>query len=82
MRRQAELITSPPAPDSNINFVDINFLQASRRLRCSNENKRILSGAPCLMCRMKEKYNRQNFPHILQMVIKSSAISVNSNFYL
>ena len=44
MRRQAELITSPHAPDPNINFVKIDFLRASRRSRCSNENKRILSG--------------------------------------
>ena len=41
MRPHAELITSPPAGDPNMNFVEIDFLQNLRRLelKCFNENQ-------------------------------------------
>ena len=36
MRPHAELITSTPAGDPNINFVKIDFLQNLRRLKLGN----------------------------------------------
>ena len=82
MRPHAELITSPPAGDPNINFVEIDFLQNLRRLelKCFNENQGN-QAAFCLMFVSNENTIDRIFPHFQQM-IWSSAISVRSHFYL
>ena len=65
MRPHAELITSPPAGDPNINFVEIDFLQNLRRLelKCFNENQGN-QAAFCLMFVYQTKIQSTEFSHI------------------
>lgn len=65
MRPHAELITSTPAGDPNINFVKIDFLQNLRRLKPGNALMRTKAiKEPSVWCLYQTKIQSTEFSHI------------------